>query len=71
MLHAMNDHDLKAAIARFLKSINSSAQRELEKVVRKAMASGKLKGGESLTTGVTLSSKELDLDITIFSKIEL
>jgi len=67
----MNDDQLKAAVARFLKSVNPSAQRELEKVVRNAMAKGKLHGGESLTTGVTLSSKELDLDITIFSKIEL
>lgn len=67
----MNDTELTAAVARFLKSINPSAQRELEKAVRNAMAKGKLHGGESLTTGITLSSKELDLDITIFSKIEL
>jgi hypothetical protein len=67
----MNDHELKAAVARFLKSVNVSAQRELEKVLRNALATGRLQGGENLTTGVTLSSKELGLDITIFSKIEL
>lgn len=67
----MNDNDVKAAVAQFLKNVSANAQRELEKAVRNALAKGKLQGGESLTTGVTLSSKELGLDITIFSKIEL
>jgi len=67
----MNDDQLKAAVARFLKTVSFNAQRELEKGVRKALASGRLQGGEVVTTGVTLSSKELDLDVTIFSKIEL
>lgn len=67
----MNDNDVTAAVARFLKTVSANAQRELEKAVRNALATGKLRGGESLTTGVTLSSKELGLDITIFNKIEL
>jgi len=67
----MNDEALKAAVGRFLKSVNFTAQRELEKVVRKAVANGKLQSGESLTAAVTLSSEKLDLNVTIFSKIEL
>ena len=67
----MTDDELKAAVARFLRTISFNAQRELEKSVRKALASGRLRDGEVVTTGVTLSSKEIDLDVTIFSKIEL
>jgi len=67
----MNDQALKAAVGRFLKNVNFTAQREIEKVVRSAVASGKLHDGENFTASVTLSSEKLDLNVTIFSKIEL
>lgn len=67
----MNDEALKAAVGRFLKNVSFKAQSEIEKVVRTAVATGKLHSGESLTAAVTLSSEKLDLNITIFSKIEL
>ena len=67
----MNDEALKAAVGRFLKNVSFKAQSEIEKVVRTALATGKLHNGESLTAAVTLSSEKLDLNITIFSKIEL
>lgn len=67
----MNDTEVKAAIDRFLKNISFNARRELEKAVRNALASGKLKGGENLTTAVTLANETLDLNVTIFSKIDL
>ncbi len=70
-MFAMNDQALKAAVGRFLKNVNFTAQRELEKVVRSAVASGKLLDGENLTAAVTLSSEKIDLNVTIFSKIEL
>jgi uncharacterized protein DUF6494 len=67
----MNDQALKAAVGRFLKNVNFTAQREIEKVVRSAVASGKLQDGENFTASVTLASDKLDLNVTIFSKIEL
>ena len=67
----MNDVALKTAVDRFLKNVSFNAQRELEKVVRSALTSGKLQAGENLTTAVTLSNDRLDLNVTIFSKIEL
>jgi hypothetical protein len=67
----MNDQALKAAVGRFLKNVNFTAQREIEKVVRSAVASGKLHDGENFTASVTLASDKLDLNVTIFSKIEL
>ena len=67
----MNDAEMKAAIDRFLKTISFNARRELEKAIRKAVKDGKVKGGENLTTAVTLANEMLDLNVTIFSKIEL
>jgi hypothetical protein len=67
----MNDQALKAAVGRFLKNVNFTAQREIEKVVRSAVANGKLHDGENFTASVTLASDKLDLNVTIFSKIEL
>jgi Family of unknown function (DUF6494) len=67
----MDEETVKAAVGQFLKNISFNAQRELERVVRNAIKSGKLHNGEALTTAVTLSNAQVDLDITIFSKIEL
>jgi hypothetical protein len=67
----MNDTNVKSAVDRFLKTVSFNAQREIEKAVRKAISSGKLHGTENLTTAVTLSNEQIDLNVTIFSKIEL
>lgn len=67
----MSDKAVKAAVERFVENVSYSAQRELEKVMRKAMANGKVKNGDVLTTAVTLSNAAIDLDVTIFSKIKL
>jgi Family of unknown function (DUF6494) len=67
----MNDAAVKAAVSLFIKNISYTAQRELEKVVRAALADGRLQGGEPLTAAVTLSSPKIELDITIFGKIDL
>jgi hypothetical protein len=67
----MDDKILKAAVGQFLKTANFTAQREIEKAIRNAVASGKLKGNEVITAGVTLSSENVDLNVTIYSKIDL
>jgi len=67
----MNDAALKTAVDLFLANVSFTARREVEKVVRNALANGKLRRGEVLTTSVTLSNEKVDLDVTIFSKIEL
>jgi len=67
----MNDMALKTALDRFLANVSFNARRELEKAMRSALANGKLHNGEILTTSVTLSNQKVDLDVTIFSKIEL
>lgn len=67
----MKDHEVKQAVAVFMRHVNATAQRELEKVVRKALDSGRVKPTEILSAAVTLSSEKVGLDITIHSRIEL
>jgi hypothetical protein len=67
----MNDKALKAAVDQFLRSINFTAQSEIEKVVRTALASGKLNAHEPITTAVALSSEKIGLNVTIYGKIVL
>lgn len=67
----MNDAAVKAAVGQLLKNVNFTAQRELEKVVRAAMTSGQMKAGEPLSVSVTLGAEKIDLNITIFSKLEV
>jgi hypothetical protein len=67
----MQEHTVKSAVDRFVRTVSYNAQREIEKVVRAALANGRLQDGETLTTAVTLANDKVDLNITIFSKIEL
>ncbi len=67
----MQEQELKTAVNRFIKTVSYNAQREIEKVVRNALANGRLQNGETLTTAVTLANDKVDLNVTIFSKIEL
>jgi hypothetical protein len=67
----MDDAAISAACARFVRSASVNAQRELEKAVRRALASGAVLEGEILTAGLTLSNDKLALDVTIYAKLEL
>ena len=44
----MNEDVFNGSIRKFLKTLGVSAQREIEKAVRQALAEGKLKGNEKL-----------------------
>jgi hypothetical protein len=67
----MDDVIVKAAVDRFVRDFGFTAQREIEKRVRHALANGGLRDGDHFTAGVSLSSDAIGLDVTIFSKIEL
>jgi Family of unknown function (DUF6494) len=68
---AINDKALKASVDKFLKAVNFSAQSEVEKAIRAAIANGKLEGHETFTVSVAVSSEKVGLNVTIYSKIEL
>ena len=67
----LGDKALKVAVDKFLKNVAFTAQGEVEKAVRAAIAEGKIEGHETFTAAVALSSEKIGLNITIYSKIEL
>ena len=67
----MNEDVLNTSVRRFLKTVGVTSQREIEKAVRAAVASGKLKGNEALPAKMTLTVGGISLTHTIDDTIEL
>ncbi len=67
----MNEDVLNTSVRRFLKTVGVTSQREIEKAVRAAVASGKLKGNEALPAKMTLTVGGIELSHTIDDNIEL
>lgn len=67
----MNEDVLNTTIRKFLKHVGVTSQREIEKAVRDALASGKLKGNEALTAVMTLKIGEIGVTHEIKGSIEL
>jgi hypothetical protein len=67
----MNEDALNNSVRKFLKAVGVTSQREIEKAVREAVASGKLKGNETLPAKVTLTVGGINLSHTIDGPIEL
>lgn len=65
------DQAIEAAVSQFMKSIDHATRREIEKRLRKAIADGTLKPGDSVTAGMGLKSPDADLDVAVFGKIKL
>jgi hypothetical protein len=65
------DKAIEAAVDQFMKSIDHAARREIEKRMRKAIAAGTLKPGDSVTAGMGLKSSDAGLDVTVYGKISL
>jgi hypothetical protein len=67
----MNEDVFNASIRKFLKTLGVTAQREIEKAVREALADGRLKGNENLPAKATVSigaikfSHEVNGDIAL------
>jgi hypothetical protein len=67
----MNEDVFNASIRKFLKTLGVSAQREIEKAVRQALADGKLKGNETLSAGATVTIAGVGLSHQVNGDIEL
>ncbi|MEW6767226.1 MAG: DUF6494 family protein [Pseudomonadota bacterium] len=67
----MNEDNFNGSLRRFLKTVGVTSQREIEKAVREAIESGKLKGNEKLPAKVTLTVAGADLSYVIDGSIEL
>ncbi len=67
----MNEDVFNTSIRKFLKHVGVTSQREIEKAVREAVASGKLKGTETLNATMTLKIGTIDVTHEIKGAIEL
>lgn len=67
----MNEEVLNTSLRKFLKKVGVTAQREIEKAVRDALASGALKGTETMTAKATISLGTINVTFDIDGAIEL
>jgi hypothetical protein len=67
----MNEEALNTSVRKFLKKVGVTSQREIEKAVRDAVASGRLKGGEALTAKAVMTLGTIGLSFEIDGAIEL
>jgi Family of unknown function (DUF6494) len=67
----MDEDALNRSLRKFLKTVGVTSQREIEKSVRAALESGKLKGGETLSAKAVVTLGGTDLQLTIDGEIEL
>jgi hypothetical protein len=67
----MNEDVFNGSIRKFLKTLGVSAQREIEKAVRQAIADGKLKGNEKLPAQAVVSIDAIAFRHQIAETIEL
>ena len=67
----MNPDALNMSIRKFLKTVGVQSQREIEEAVARGMASGRLKGNESLAAKMTLTVDGVDLAVDYDGRITL
>ena len=67
----MNEDALNTSVRKFLKKVGVTSQREIEKAVRDAVASGRLKGGEALPARAHVVVEGIGLSFEIDGAIEL
>ncbi len=67
----MNEDKLNTSVRKFLKEVGVTSQREIEKAVREAAKSGKIKGTETLPAKMTLTVGGIGLSWTVDGDIEL
>jgi Family of unknown function (DUF6494) len=67
----MNEDVFNGSIRKFLKTLGVSAQREIEKAVREAVAQGRIKGNEKFPATATVTLAGLGLSHEIKGEIEL
>ncbi|TMJ27383.1 MAG: hypothetical protein E6G96_13000 [Alphaproteobacteria bacterium] len=67
----MNEDALNGSIRKFLKTLGVSAQREIEKAVRKGLAEGKIKGNETFAAKAMVTVTGIGLAHEVSGEIEL
>jgi hypothetical protein len=68
---AFNEETFNLDIRKFLKKVGVTSQREIERVVREGLQSGKLRGDETLQAEMTLTIPALGLMYKVDGDISL
>jgi predicted lactoylglutathione lyase len=67
----MNEEVLNSSLRKYLKTVGVTSQREIEKAIRAAVASGRIKGNEALKAKMVLTIGEVGLNHEVDGVIEL
>jgi hypothetical protein len=67
----MNEDIFNTSLRKFLKKVGITSQREIEKAVRDAIDSGRLKGNEKLPAKIVLTVGGINLTHEVTDEIEL
>jgi hypothetical protein len=67
----VNEDVFNGSIRKFLKTVGVTAQREIEKAVRQAVAEGRLKGNEKFPATATITLGGVGLSHEVKGEIEL
>jgi Family of unknown function (DUF6494) len=67
----MNEDLFNTSLRKFLKKVGVTSQREIEKAVRDAIESGRLKGNEKLPAKIVLTLGGVSLSHEVTDEIEL
>ena len=67
----MNDDTFNMDVRKFLKVLGVTSQREIERAVGEALASGRLKGNETLQVRAVLTIDEIALSHEVRGEIAL
>ena len=67
----MNEETLNTSVRKFLKKVGVTAQREIEKAVRDAVSSGRLKDSQPLPAKAVITVGGIGLSFEIDGPIEL
>ena len=67
----MNEDTFNIQVRKFLKEVGVTSQREIERAVHKAIASGQLKGDEKLRISARIQIERIVLDHRVEGEIAL
>jgi hypothetical protein len=67
----MDEDNLNIEIRKFLKKVGITSQREIENFVRKKIADGDIKLGQSIEVSINLSSKDGELSHVLKEELKI
>ncbi len=67
----MNEEKFNMSLRKFLKTVGVTSQQQIEKAIRDGIASGRIKGNETLPTKMVLTIGGVNLNYEVTSDLEL